>query len=55
MKKGREALAILGIPMIKPEIVVTVGRFALRYSYGQNLWVHSIEVAKICEALASEM
>jgi ribonuclease Y len=33
MKKGKEALSILNLPMMKPEIVETIGRFYLRYSY----------------------
>lgn len=55
IEKGKEALAILNIPMLKPDIVRMIGQFHLRYSYGQNLWIHSIEVAKIAEALAHEM
>jgi len=55
MKKGKEALTILNLPMMKPEVVETVGRFYLRYSYGQNLRLHSIEVAKLSEMLANEL
>ena len=53
--KGKEALTILNLPMLKPEMVKMIGQFYLRYSYGQNLWQHSIEVAKISEAIASEL
>lgn len=55
IKKGKEALSILNLPMMKPEIVELVGRFHLRYSYGQNLWLHSIEVARMAEMLANEL
>lgn len=55
MEKGKEALAILNLPMMKPDIVKYIGQFFLRFSYGQNLWAHSIEVAKICEGIATEM
>ncbi len=55
LEKWKEALHILNIPMMNPDIVHYVGRFHLRYSYGQSLRHHSIEVAKIAEALASEM
>ncbi|NOZ44166.1 MAG: DUF3552 domain-containing protein [bacterium] len=55
MEKGKEALNILNLPMMKPEVVRTIGQFYLRSSYGQNLWIHSIEVAKISEAIASEL
>lgn len=54
-EKGKEALNELNLPMMKPEIVKTIGQFFLRSSYGQNLWSHSIEVAKICEAIATEI
>lgn len=55
IEKGKEALAILNIPMMKPDIVRYIGQFHLRSSYGQNLWIHSIEVAKLSELLANEM
>lgn len=54
-EKWKEALNILNIPMMKPEIVHYIWRFFFRYSYGQNLWNHSIEVAKIAESIAAEM
>lgn len=55
LKKGKEALALLNIPMMKPEIVEYVGRFHIRYSYGQNLLLHSIEVARMAEMMANEL
>ena len=55
MEKGKEALVMVNIPMMKPEIVKMIGQFHFRYSYGQNLWIHSIEVAKIAEGIALEM
>jgi 2',3'-cyclic-nucleotide 2'-phosphodiesterase len=55
VEKGKEALTILNIPMMKPEIVRTIGQFFLRYSYGQNLWIHSLEVAKTAEMIAVEL
>ena len=55
MRKGKETLALLNIPMMKPEIVEYIGRFHLRYSYGQNLLLHSIEVARMSEMLANEL
>ncbi len=54
-EKGKEALTMLNMTMMKPEIVKLIGQFFLRYSYGQNLRNHSIEVARISEAIASEM
>ena len=55
IEKGKEALSLLNIPMMKPELVKMIGQYYLRYSYGQNLRQHSIEVAKISEAIASEL
>ncbi len=55
MDKGKEALMMLNIPMMKPDVVKMIGQFQFRYSYGQNLWIHSIEVAKTAEAIALEM
>jgi ribonuclease Y len=49
LEKGKEALNMLNIPMMNPEIVQLIGKFFFRYSYGQNLRHHSIEVAKIAE------
>lgn len=54
-EKGQEALTLVNIWAMKPEITRHIGRFFCRYSYGQNLRNHSIEVAKIAWALASEM
>ncbi len=53
--KGKEALDRLNLPMMKPEVLKYIGQFYLRFSYGQNLWIHSVEVAKICEAIATEI
>ena len=55
VEKGKEALTKLNIPMMKPELVKSIGQYYLRFSYGQNLRSHSIEVAKIAEAMATEM
>ena len=55
MEKGKEALTVLNIPMMKPEVVRAIGQFFLRYSYGQNLWIHSLEVAKTSEMIAIDL
>lgn len=55
MDKWKEALTILNLSMMKPEIVKMIWQFNLRYSYWQNLWIHSVEVARIAEWLANEM
>lgn len=55
LKKWKETLQLLNIPMMKPEIVERIGKFHIRYSYGQNLLLHSIEVARLSEMLANEL
>ena len=55
IEKWKEALNILNLPMMNPEIVKTIWQFFLRFSYGQNLWQHSVEVGKIAEAIAIEV
>ncbi|HKL44027.1 MAG TPA: ribonuclease Y, partial [Candidatus Absconditabacterales bacterium] len=55
MEKGKEALTQLNLPMMKPEVVKNLGQLYLRFSYGQNIWLHSVEVAKISESIATEI
>ncbi len=55
IEKWKEALTQLNLPMMKPEVVKYVGQLYLRFSYGQNIWLHSLEVAKISEAIATEI
>ena len=55
IEKGKEALTQLNLPMMKPEIVKLIWQLYLRYSYGQSVRLHSVEVAKISEAIATEI
>lgn len=55
IEKWKEALTQLNLPMMKPEIVKLIGQLYLRYSYGQSVRLHSVEVAKISEAIATEI
>ena len=55
VEKWKEALNILNLPMMNPEIVKTIWQFFLRFSYEQSLWQHSVEVARIAEAIAIEV
>ena len=55
IEKGKEALTQLNLPMMKPEVVKLIGQLYLRYSYWQSVRLHSVEVAKISEAIATEI
>ncbi|MGL5123466.1 MAG: ribonuclease Y [Fusobacteriaceae bacterium] len=52
---GEAALMELGITSMHPEIVKVIGRLKFRTSYGQNILVHSIEVAKLSANIAAEI
>lgn len=54
-KKGEEALYECGIFNVDPRVVAILGRLHFRTSYGQNVLRHSIEVAHLCEMIASEI
>lgn len=52
---GNDTIQNLGLTKIDPELVTLIGKLHFRTSYGQNALTHSIEVAKICGLLASEL
>lgn len=54
-KSGEEAVHALGIYTLDPRVVAIIGRLHFRTSYGQNVLQHSIEVAHMCEMLATEL
>src|SRR5262249_41251500 len=52
---GQKAVMELGIHGIHPELVRLVGMLRYRYSYAQNVLVHSIEGAFVAGTLAAEL
>lgn len=52
---GEKALNEMGITGIPDEIVPLIGKLRFRTSYGQNILIHSKEVAYIAEAIAKQI
>jgi ribonucrease Y len=52
---GQRAILELGIHGVHPELVRLVGMLRYRYSYAQNVLMHSIECAIIAGAMAAEL
>lgn len=54
-KAGEDALYEMGITGIDPKMISVLGRLKYRTSYGQNVLVHSKEVAHLAAFLAEEL
>ncbi len=52
---GKRTTIDLGIHGLAPELIRMVGRMKYRSSYGQNLLMHSREVANLCAIMATEL
>ncbi len=52
---GRKTAQLMGIKNIKENLMEMLGRMEFRFSYGQNILQHSIEVARIAKAMAFEI
>jgi ribonuclease Y len=54
-KAGEQAIYDVGLFGLNPKLVQLLGRLKFRTSYGQNVLLHSIEVAHLAQAIASEI
>jgi len=55
MEIGERTVIELGIHGLHKELVRIVGKMRFRSSYGQNLLMHSREVANLCSIMAAEL
>lgn len=52
---GRAAVYDVGVAGLNPQLIKLLGRLRFRTSYGQNILLHSVEVAHLAGAIASEL
>lgn len=54
-KSGQKAVFEVNVKGLHPEIIKLIGRLQYRYSYGENVLQHSVEVGIISGMLASQL
>ncbi len=52
---GQDAILESGVKGLNPEIIKLLGRLKLRYSYGENVLQHAVEVSLLSGMLAAEI
>ena len=55
MDEGRKICAACGVYNLHPDLIKTIGKYRFRFSYGQNLGIHTIEETKIGVQIAHEL
>jgi ribonucrease Y len=55
LEVGKRTTIDLGIHGLHPELIRMIGKMKYRSSYGQNLLMHSREVANMCSIMAAEL
>ena len=54
-EEGERAAFEVGVPNLHQELIKLLGRLRFRQSYGQNVLMHSLEVAYLAATMAGEM
>lgn len=55
VEEGKKICSACGVYNLDPDLVKIIGRYRFRFSYGQNLGIHTIEETKIGVHIAQEL
>jgi ribonuclease Y len=54
-RAGEQAVLDAAVHGLHPDLIKLIGRLQFRYSYGENILQHSVEVSRLCGMLATEI